>query len=303
MRDRRGRRWEGCRLCKVSSGKISRDAGAVFPKWTAALFSCPWGRRLTTGGEFAIYHIASCSFGKDSLATILLALEHGEPLDEAIYCEVMFDAATSGEIPEHRDFIREKGIPFLDAHGVKVTVLRSSMTYLDSFYRVIQRGVAAGKLNSWPLCGRCCIQRDCKLPPITAYQNTLGPDTVQYIGYACDEQERLLRLDGGRQVSLLAKYRVSEADAAALCKRAGLYSPIYEFTSRNGCFFCPNSALKELRHLYDHHPDLWAKLLALQKTPNKATERFNRSHRIDEIDMSFQWEDRQCSLFDPANYT
>lgn len=30
-------------------------------------------------------HIASCSFGKDSLATILLALEHGEPLDEAVY--------------------------------------------------------------------------------------------------------------------------------------------------------------------------------------------------------------------------
>ena len=29
-------------------------------------------------------HIASCSFGKDSLATILLALEHGESLDEAV---------------------------------------------------------------------------------------------------------------------------------------------------------------------------------------------------------------------------
>ena len=36
-------------------------------------------------------HVASCSFGKDSIATILLALEHGEPLDEAVYCEVMFD--------------------------------------------------------------------------------------------------------------------------------------------------------------------------------------------------------------------
>ena len=33
--------------------------------------------------------IASCSFGKDSLATILLAKEHGEPLDEAVYCEVI----------------------------------------------------------------------------------------------------------------------------------------------------------------------------------------------------------------------
>ena len=39
----------------------------------------------------ALKHIVSCSFGKDSLATILLALEHGEPLDEAVYCEVMFD--------------------------------------------------------------------------------------------------------------------------------------------------------------------------------------------------------------------
>ena len=39
-------------------------------------------------------HVASCSFGKDSIATILLALEHGEPLDEAVYCEVMFDDAT-----------------------------------------------------------------------------------------------------------------------------------------------------------------------------------------------------------------
>ena len=30
-------------------------------------------------------YIASCSFGKDSLATILLAKAHGEPLDEAVY--------------------------------------------------------------------------------------------------------------------------------------------------------------------------------------------------------------------------
>ena len=29
-------------------------------------------------------HIANCSFGKDSLATVLLALERGEPLDEVI---------------------------------------------------------------------------------------------------------------------------------------------------------------------------------------------------------------------------
>ena len=65
-------------------------------------------------------HVASCSFGKDSLATILLALEHGEPLDEAVYCEVMFDKEISGEVPEHRDFIYTTAIPALELKGVAV---------------------------------------------------------------------------------------------------------------------------------------------------------------------------------------
>ena len=51
-------------------------------------------------------YIASCSFGKDSIATILIALERGEPVNEAVYCEVMFDSKTSAEIPEHRDFMK-----------------------------------------------------------------------------------------------------------------------------------------------------------------------------------------------------
>lgn len=59
-------------------------------------------------------HVASCSFGKDSIATILLALEHGEPLDEAVYCEVMFDNSTSGEVPEHQAFIYQAAIPALE---------------------------------------------------------------------------------------------------------------------------------------------------------------------------------------------
>ena len=48
-------------------------------------------------------YIASRSFGKDSIATVLLALEKGEPLDAVLFCEVMFDHARgiSGEIPEH----------------------------------------------------------------------------------------------------------------------------------------------------------------------------------------------------------
>lgn len=125
-------------------------------------------------------YVASCSFGKDSLATILLALMHNEPLDEVVYCEVMFDAGVSGEVPEHRDFIYSRAIPFLERNGIKVVRLRSGMTYLESFYRILKKGRAAGKINSWPLCGKCCIQRDCKLPPINAYVRSLGSGVVQY---------------------------------------------------------------------------------------------------------------------------
>ena len=196
-------------------------------------------------------YVASCSFGKDSLATILLALMHNEPLDEVVYCEVMFDAGVSGEVPEHRDFIYSRAIPFLERNGIKVVRLRSGMTYLESFYRILKKGRAAGKINSWPPCGKSCIQRDSKLPPINAYVRSLGSGVVQYVGIAHDEQERLIRLESGKTISLLAKYKMTERDAVDICRRAGLYSPAYAFTDRNGCFFCPNAKDRELRHLYD----------------------------------------------------
>lgn len=240
-------------------------------------------------------YLASCSFGKDSLAAILLAKKHGEPLDEAVYCEVMFDKTISGEVPEHRDFIYTKGIPALERMGIKVTVLRGKKTYVDLFTGRITRGPKKGMLRSFPVCGKCYVQRYCKLRPILRYQKTLPPDTVQYIGIAKDEQERLLRLEG-RQVSLLEKYNCTEQDAKELCRQAGLLSPIYQFTNRGGCWFCPNAKRKELRHLYDHHPELWARMLELQALPGKVTEKFNRTQRFSDIDAMFREEDQENGL-------
>ena len=240
-------------------------------------------------------YLASCSFGKDSLAAILLAKKHGEPLDEAVYCEVMFDKTISGEVPENRDFIYTKGIPALERMGIKVTVLRGKKTYVDLFTGRITRGPKKGMLRSFPVCGKCYVQRDCKLRPILRYQKTLPPDTVQYIGIAKDEQERLLRLEG-RQVSLLEKYNCTEQDAKELCRQAGLLSPIYQFTNRGGCWFCPNAKRKELRHLYDHHPELWARMLELQALPGKVTEKFNRTQRFSDIDAMFREEDQENGL-------
>ncbi len=238
--------------------------------------------------------IASCSFGKDSLATVLLAKAHGEPLDEAVYCEVMFDEDISGEVPEHRDFIYETAIPALERMGIRVIVLRSKKTYVELFTGRITRGPKKGMVRSFPLCGKCAVQRDCKVRPIERYQKTLPSGTVQYVGIAQDEQDRLLRLESGRQVSLLEKYNFTEQDARQLCEDAGLLSPVYAFTDRGGCWFCPNAKRTELRHLYDHHPDLWARMLELQAIPGKATEKFNRKQKFSDIDALFRQEDQDA---------
>ena len=166
--------------------------------------------------------IASCSFGKDSLATILLAKEHNEPLDEAVYCEVMFDKDISGEVPEHRDFIYDTAIPRLERMGVRIVVLRSRQTYVGLFTGRVTRGPKKGMVRSFPLCGKCAVQRDCKIRPIERYRKTLPAGTVSYVGIAQDEQERLLRLEGGKQVSLLDKYNFTEQDAWQLCKDANV---------------------------------------------------------------------------------
>lgn len=52
-------------------------------------------------------YVASCSFGKDSLAAIVAAERAGVHIDEAIYCRIMFDRETSAELPEHEEFIRD----------------------------------------------------------------------------------------------------------------------------------------------------------------------------------------------------
>lgn len=45
-------------------------------------------------------YIASLSFGKDSLAQIILIRKLGLPLDEVIYCDVRYTPDVSGEMPE-----------------------------------------------------------------------------------------------------------------------------------------------------------------------------------------------------------
>lgn len=88
-------------------------------------------------------HVAMCSFGKDSLATVLLALEHNEPLDEALFVEVMFDKerGISGEVPEHIEWVKDYAIPLLANMGVKTKILHSDKDYMYFFTNAVGGGI------------------------------------------------------------------------------------------------------------------------------------------------------------------
>ncbi len=247
-------------------------------------------------------YIANWSGGKDSTASVILAHEHGEPIDLILFSEVLFSNEISGELKEHISFMKETCIPIFQKWGYETEILHSRKTYLDIFYHVTTRGKNrenVGKRYGFPMAGKCAINRECKLKPIYDFLKQYGP-CIQYIGIAMDEPQRLERLKGTNKISLLEKYGYTEKMAYDLCKEYGLLSPIYAFTKRGGCWFCPNAKKKELEYLRTHHRDLWNRLLELEKEPDLVGKYWNTLTKQSMADNEkiFQWEDEQVKIWE-----
>lgn len=216
----------------------------------------------------------------------------------------MFDENISGELPEHIDFMKNVLKPQCEEWGYKFMFLRGSKTFMTCFnHRILQSKFPdrIGKKAGFPMIGRCVINRDCKVCVLQSYIKALG-DVKQYIGIAADEPKRLERLKDN-QVSILAQEGYTESMALELCKKYGLLSPIYAFTKRGGCWFCPNSKFNELYHLYHHHRDLFEKLKALEKEPNIIGYCWNTliKKSIHDVEQDILTYDAQLSLFKEVN--
>lgn len=234
-------------------------------------------------------YIASCSFGKDSLAMILTIIEHGLPLDEVVYCEVMFDDATSGEYPEHAAFIHDKAIPILElVYGLKVRVLRHTWNYKNECFRLRKKGKYEGTPVGFPMRrGPWCNKM--KIHPIRDYRKEQTDEVHEYVGIAIDEPERLARLTPNKS-SPLADYGITEARAMDLCREHYLLSPIYQTQARNGCWFCHNARLNELHDLWKNHPNLWAELRCIQAISRVS---FKQDYTIFDLEERFKKEEAQ----------
>ena len=251
--------------------------------------------------ELDTKYIASFSGGKDSLATVILAHENKEPLDLILFAEVMFDKKISGELPEHMDFIKNKAIPLFNEWGYKTEILHGKKTYMDIFMAEPTKGKrkGSGMKVGFPMMGKCAVNKPCKIRPINDRIKQLG-EVKQYVGIAADEPGRLEKLENTNKISLLAKYGYTEKMAFDLCSDYGLLSPIYKIAKRGGCWFCPNMRPCQVRNIRDNHPELWIKLLELEKEENLIGNIWNTLKKISvwELEEQYFWEEAQMTVYD-----
>lgn len=273
-------------------------------------------------------YILSLSYGKDSLACLGAIEQLGLPLDRIVHAEVWATDTIPADLPPMVEFkgkadkiIKDRwGIdvehvcatkkePRGDSHSQFANVERESesdsshcrLTYERMFYQVLERGKHIGNIKGFPprigaWCKKLKIER-CIEAYLRGYilsdkcQSGMQKiNTVQYLGIAADEPERLARLDGVTKVAPLALAGWSEADAKRWCIENDLLSPIYTDTClRGGCWFCHNQGIQQLRELRHNYPDLWALLL---KWDADSPVAFHADgHTVHDFDARFCLED------------
>lgn len=205
-------------------------------------------------------YVASVSFGKDSLAMLLLILEHNLPLDEVVFYDtgMEFQAIYN---------IRDKVVPILKEHNIKYTELKPTISFENMMYNNehISRKGELKKGYGW--CGGLCRWGTTyKTQTINKY---LKDNVHQYVGIAYDEPKRLEKLKGTNKSSPLADLRYTEAQALEYCHNKGFYwfenhIELYTILDRVSCWCCRNKNLRELSEYQEHLPNYFEKLMELE---------------------------------------
>ena len=220
------------------------------------------GRKICGQGpreECDVRSVASVSFGKDSLAMLLLLLERKTRLDDVIF----YNSGMEFEAIYH---IRDRIKPILEQRGIRFTEVKPGAPFL---YHMLDRPVHSKK-NGFHLgygwCGGPC-RWGTKLKTRSLDGVALDAD-IHYVGIAADEPERLARLEAPK-CSPLAEAGMTEADCLAYCYARGFFWEengirLYDILDRVSCWCCKNKNRKELKNIYQFLPQYWEKLKGLQ---------------------------------------
>lgn len=212
-------------------------------------------------------YVASVSFGKDSLAMLLMLLEKKMQVDEVVF----FD--TTMEFKAIYD-IRDKVKKILEAKGIKYTELKANLPFL---YNMLEREVHTknGKIQiGYGMCGGICRWGTAEKQRIikTYLRKQYGKDNYkEYVGIASDEVKRATRkLKEGKLLPLVTEWNMTEKDCLNYCYEQGYEwqetTRLYDILDRVSCWCCGNKNKKELnkmfRYLYSYY---FARIMLLKQ--------------------------------------
>lgn len=224
-------------------------------------------------------YVASVSFGKDSLAMLLLILEKKLPLDEVVFYNT---GAEFDCIEDIRDRVVDN---YLTPKGIKFTELKPETNFFDMMFdkEVKHRDGTVSRGYSW--CGGSCRWGTTyKTQAINKYLK----GCKVYVGIAADEPKRIERAKEKGQLLPLVDYNLKEKDCLDYCRLHGFSwvedgIPLYQILDRVSCWCCANKNKKELLAYYKHLPRYWGNLKELQ-------ERTDRPFKKDKTIFDFEKE-------------
>lgn len=217
-------------------------------------------------------NVFNLSFGKDSMATLILAAEQGIPIDRVMYCDIRFNDEISGEHPMMAEWISTAEKRLKELFDITVDHAYSRVSFEEQFYKVRQKGTHIGDIYGFPYTPNAWCNGLLKLKAISKYLSQLkNKNITQFVGIARDEPIRWERMkkketEKCKYRSLLVEQKLTEQDAFEICKRYDLLSPMYSVDGiyRGGCWFCPKQCLADLYSLWKAYPDLWQRLCDME---------------------------------------
>lgn len=216
-------------------------------------------------------NIFNLSFGKDSMANLILAAEQGIPIDRVMYCEIKFNDEISGEHPLMAEWIPEAERILKERFGITVDHAYSGVSFEEQFYKKYTRGKFIEINYGFPHVLSPWCNTLLKIRAINRYVRNFD-DTTTFVGIAYDEPvrwERMLKkqIDKRKYRSLLVEQKLTEQDAFDICKKYNLLSPMYRVDGiyRGGCWFCPKQCLADLYSLWKNYPEFFDILIEMEK--------------------------------------
>lgn len=241
-------------------------------------------------------YVASVSYGKDSLKMLDVIKTRGLPLDRIITFDVWATDDIPAELPEVTEFKKRMDGYIKEKCGIEVEHFCATdqngekITYEKIFYSTFKKGTMKGEMYGFPRrLGAWCNSR----LKMKARSKGTEKGDISYVGIAYDEKKRH-KIINEKTVAPLVDFGIDEDLCGLHCKYEGILSPTYDYSHRDGCWFCHNQGLDELRNLRKQHPQLWALLLKWDKdsrTPFRAD-----GHTVHDFDERFRLEDEGLIL-------